>query len=147
MIYLAADHGGFELKKHIKKHLTLEGFDFEDVGAHEFDANDDYPDYAIDAANKVSENPDENKAILMCRSGVGEAIVANKLKGVRATLSWDVKHAKMSREHNDTNVLALPADYISKEQAEQIINTWLDTKFSNEERHERRLRKILEVEK
>jgi RpiB/LacA/LacB family sugar-phosphate isomerase len=146
MIYLASDHGGFELKNHIKQSFDTVGIAYEDVGAHELDPNDDYPDYAKLAASKISQNPTDNKAILICRSGVGEVIVANKFNNVRASLSWNEEHAKKSREDDDTNVLTLPADYISKEEALNIVGTWLNTDFSNEERHTRRINKIKEIE-
>lgn len=142
MIYLASDHGGFKLKEKIKKYFEKSGIDYQDMGNLKYDENDDYPDFAIKAINKVLENPVENKAILMCKSGTGELMVANRFKGIRATLSWNKKHARKSREDDNTNVLALPAEYIKPKQAIGIINSWLNTKFSGAERHIRRLKKI-----
>lgn len=147
MIYLAADHGGYNLKEEIKEHFDSVGISYEDVGAHTLDPNDDYPNYAKQAAQKISEKPEENKAVLICRSGVGESIVANKFKNVRAGLSWTAEHAEKSREHDNTNVLALPADYVTTEEALNIVGTWLNTDFTNEERHVRRINKIKEIEK
>lgn len=145
MIYLAADHGGFKYKNKLKKHLDETPYEYKDVGNHEFDKTDDYPDFAKRAVEGVLEDPEKNKAILFCKSGTGEVITANKYKGIRATISWNVKHAEKSREHNNTNVLAIPADYISFKKAKKIIDAWLDTKFSNKERHVRRLNKIKDL--
>lgn len=142
MIYLASDHGGFELKNQIKNHLEFRGFEVEDMGNHVYDENDDYPDFTIKAIEKVLEDPDASRAILLCRSGVGEVIMANKFKDIRATLSWTPEHARISREKNDANVLSLPADYLSIEDSIKIVNTWLASSFSQEERHVRRLKKI-----
>ena len=142
MIYLAADHGGFELKKHLLEFLKVDGYEVSDLGNSEFDPADDYPDFAIKAIRKVLENPTENKAVLACRSGTGEVILANRFHGIHATNSSSVQHAKMSREHNDTNVLALPADYVDQKTAEEIVSVWLSTKFSGDERYVRRLKKI-----
>ncbi len=147
MIYLAADHGGFSLKEEVKAAFDGVGLTYEDMGAFELAPDDDYPDYAIPAAKKVSENPRENKAILFCRSGTGEVIVANKFRGVRATLSWNTEHAKKAREHEDANVLAIPADYIDINTTKEIIGAWLNTDFSKAERHVRRLKKIAEIDK
>ncbi|OGC47773.1 hypothetical protein A2886_00525 [candidate division WWE3 bacterium RIFCSPHIGHO2_01_FULL_42_13] len=147
MIYLAADHGGFSLKEEIKAAFDGVGLAYEDLGAFDLVPDDDYPDYAIPAAKKVSESPKENKAILFCRSGTGEVIVANKFRGVRATLSWSTEHAKLSREKNDCNVLAIPADFIDINTAKEIIGAWLNTDFSKDERHIRRLKKIAEIDK
>lgn len=147
MIYLAADHGGYNLKEEIKKGFDEAGISYEDLGAHKLTPDDDYPDFAIPAAKKVSEDPENNKAILICRSGTGEVIVANKFPNVRASLSWNVEHAKKSREHENANVLSLPADYISSDEAKEIVGSWLNTDFSNADRHKRRLQKIAQVEK
>lgn len=147
MIILAADHGGFDLKEKIKTHLEGLGKQVLDVGNHKLEKSDDYPDFAIKAAEKVLENPDINRGILCCRSGTGEVIIANRYPGIRATISWTPEHAKKSREHNNTNVIALPADYISTEEAIKITDTWLKTEFSDEKRHNRRLRKIRNIPK
>lgn len=145
MIYLAADHGGFKYKNKLKEHLDDTPYDYKDVGNLEYDKTDDYPDFAKKAVEGVLEDPEKNRGILLCKSGTGEIITANKFKGIRATLSWNVKHAKKSREHNNTNVLAIPADYISFKKTKNIVDEWLETKFSDKERHIRRLEKIKDL--
>ena len=142
MIYLGADHRGFQLKEEIKKFLAEKNYQFEDMGNLAYDPNDDYTDFAKLVAKKVSEKPEENKGILICGSGVGVDIVANKFKGVRSALADDVQTAKQSREHDDTNVLSLPADEVNFEIAKQIITVWLETPFSNGEKYKRRIGKI-----
>ncbi len=147
MIYLASDHGGYKLKEHLKKYLKAEKVEFEDVGAKKLLKNDDYPDYAKVASQKVSRNPMRDVAILICRSGQGVCIVANKFKNVRAALVWNTMEAKMSRNDDMTNVLCLPSDYISYNMAENIVDVWLNTAYSTETRHLRRVKKISDLEK
>lgn len=149
MLYLGADHGGFALKENLKGWLSKVGYQFEDLGNTVLDPQDDYPDFAAAVACKVSENPGENRGILFCRSGVGADIVANKFKGVRCALIWSDNEAlvQQSRQHDGTNVLSLPADHLSEEQARNIVKTWLETPSATEERHLRRLRKIEELER
>lgn len=142
MIYLGADHRGFNLKEKIKKYLENLNYKVVDLGNKIFDPNDDYPDFGKAVAFKVAKNPVKDKGILLCGSGNGMAIVANKEKGVRAVLVFNEKMAKFSREHDDANVLALPADFLKFETAKKIVKTWLETKFSGEKRHIRRLKKI-----
>ena len=142
MIYLGADHRGYNLKDDIKNFLAEKNYQFEDMGNFTYDKNDDYTDFAKLVAQKVSEKPEENKGILICGSGVGVDIVANKFKGVRSALADDVQTAKQSREHDDTNVLSLPADEVNFEIAKQIITVWLETPFSNGEKYKRRINKI-----
>ncbi|MFA5932876.1 MAG: RpiB/LacA/LacB family sugar-phosphate isomerase [Microgenomates group bacterium] len=145
MIYLASDHGGFELKEQIKDWLKDNNYQYEDLGAKTLDPGDDYPDFVIPLAQKISAEPD-NFGIILGRSGNGEAIVANKVKGVRAALAFNEKMAQMAREHNDANVLSIGADYLSVEEVEKIVKTFLETPFSEVERHVRRLKKIEELE-
>ncbi len=147
MIYIGADHGGYKLKEQIKKFLAKKKLDFDDVGAKTLDKNDDYPDYAKLVAKKVSQNPLRNVGILICRSGQGVCIVANKFDHVRAALVWNTKEAEMSRTDDMTNVLCLPSDYISQKEAESIVDVWLNTKYSTETRHIRRVKKISVLEK
>lgn len=142
MIYLGADHGGFELKQHILSWLAEWGMPYEDVGAHEFDAADDYPQFAFAVAEKVAVNPQEHRGILACRSAGGVIIAANKLKGIRAVAVADVKSAQHSREHNDANVIGLSGDWMTLEQAKDTVKVWLTTPFSNDERHLRRIQQI-----
>lgn len=146
MIYLGSDHGGYELKEEIKKFLTAENHPFEDLGPMELTPGDDYFDYAAPVAQKVSANPLVDTGILMCRSGQGVNIVANKFKGVRAALVWNTKEAQMSRIDDLANVLSLPADYISVAEAKNIVKTWLETPMGTEDRHLRRIKKIENLE-
>lgn len=145
MIYLGADHRGFELKEVLKKRLIEEGLEVTDLGNDHPDPNDDYVDFATKVAHAVSEFP-ENRGILLCGSGVGVDIVANKIDGVRCALASDQRTAIQSREHEDANVLALPADKLESELAYEIIKAFLNTEFSGEGRHERRLEKIEVIE-
>lgn len=147
MIYIGADHGGYKLKEHLKKFLNRQKLEFSDLGAKTLRAGDDYPDYAKQVAKKVSQNPMRNVGILICRSGQGVCIVANKFEHVRAALVWNTKEAEMSRKDDMANVLCLPSDYISQKDAEKIVDVWLKTPFSAEARHVRRVKKISAVEK
>lgn len=154
MIYIGADHGGYKLKEHIKKFLVKEWnrksggqqLELKDLGASKFKDGDDYPDYAARVAKQVSANPLANLGILICRSGQGVCIVANKFKGVRAVLVWNELEAKMSRNDDMSNVLCLPSDYIDTKMAEKIVKAWLETPFSTEQRHMRRVKKISALE-
>lgn len=144
MIYLAADHRGFELKEKIKNWLTEWGYEFQDFGAFEYNQEDDYPDFVRKAAEKVSENPEQDKAIILGGSGQGEAMVANRHKGARAAVFYGGTEEiiKLSREHNDANILSLGTFFLDEETAKKVIKLWLDTPFSGEERHIRRINKI-----
>ena len=153
MIYLGADHAGFELKEKIKEDLLKKGHEVEDLGAHTPDKNDDYPDYAKAVAEKVAADG-TSKGILLCGSAEGVCIAANKVKGIRAVPVWDSLIAQKTREHDDANVLCLsggqtlePIPGTSFEEAQEIVETWLKTPFSGEERHIRRINKIHDLEK
>lgn len=143
-LLLASDHAGFELKEKIKERLTKEGYIIEDVGPTEHDPGDDYPDCIAPAARLVSESPGELKAIIFGKSGQGEAMVANRFKNVRATVFYGgpEKIIRLSREHNDANVLSLAAGFLDEREALLAIKKWLDTDFSGDERHKRRILKI-----
>jgi len=145
MIYLGADHGGYELKEVIKQFLTENNLTFEDLGADNLNPQDDYPDFIIPVAQKVASNPN-SLGIILGKSGNGEAIAANKVKGVRAAVCLNEQMAKKAKEHNNANVLSLGADYISMVEAKNIVKVFLDTPFSNEERHIRRIEKIKKIE-
>lgn len=147
MIYLGADHRGYKLKESLKIYLKELNFEFEDLGALEIVPDDDYPDYSIKVAQKVSQNPKENLGILICGSGIGVDIVANKFKDVRSGLIFNPEQARMSRNDDNTNVLSLSADFIEQDLAKEIVRIWLETPFSWLERHARRLEKIKEIEK
>ena len=151
-IVLGADHGGFELKESIKKFLQEQEYELEDAGNVEFDREDDYVDFAEKVAREVGGEGSEIgqrkiMGVLMCRSAAGMVIAANKIGGVRAVAAFDVKSARHSREHNDANVLALSGDWLSEEKAKSTLKEWLEVPYSNAERHTRRLRKILDMEK
>lgn len=146
-IYLGADHRGFDLKEKIKEWLKDKGYSVEDLGAYSLNPEDDYPDFAFAVAKKVSGNPEEDRGILFCGSGAGMDIAANKIKSIRATVVWDVESAKRAREHNNANVISLAADWTPPEAAGKILRAFLETPFSGEERHVRRLKKIEEIEK
>lgn len=148
MIYLATDHAGFELKEKIKSFLAKEGYEVQDFGAYTLDPEDDYPDFISKAAEAVSKNP-QDKAIILGGSGQGEAIVANKFPGVRAAVYYggQTEMPKLTREHNDTNILSLGARFLTEEDAFKAVKLFLDTPFSNQERHNKRINKIREFEK
>ena len=147
IIYLASDHAGFELKEKIKKHLLEQGMEFEDMGAFSVDPDDDYPDFIIPAAQKVAENPDHNRAIVIGGSGQGEAIAANKVKGVRALLYYGgtLDIVRVARQHNNANVLSLGARFVTWEEVKEAIQIWCKTEFEGG-RHERRVEKINKLE-
>lgn len=141
MIYISSDHGGFPLKNYLIATLNKTGVSLDDLGPKELNNEDDYQDFAINLVEKVKENT-ENRGILICRNGVGMSIVANRFKGIRAALSWSVEHAKSSRQHNNSNVLVLPADYLNETDAAEMVKAWVKTPFENVERRIRRLEKL-----
>jgi len=145
MIYLGADHAGYNLKEELKKYLKELGLDFEDMGNKTADVSDDYPDFAVKVAQKVIENGE--KGILICGTGLGMCLAANKIKGIRAAVCWDEFTALQSREHLDANILCLGGRAIDLETTKKIVRIWLETEFSGEERHKRRLGKIKDMEK
>ncbi len=145
-IILGADHGGFETKEKIKEYLLANNFEIVDAGNLVYDAKDDYPDFAISVAKKISADEAE-KGIIICGSGVGACIAANKVKGVRACVCHDVYSAHQGVEHDDMNVLCLGGRIIGIETAKEIVLSFANAKFSNEERHKRRLEKVLKLEK
>lgn len=144
-VYIASDHGGYHLKDELRRYLSELGHAVEDMGAHEMNPEDDYPDFVFPTGERVAQNPG-SMGIVIGRSGNGEAIAANKVKGIRAALCWNEEVAKKAREHNDANVLSLGADYIDQETAKSIVKTFLETPFSGEERHKRRIEKISSYE-
>ena len=141
MVYLGADHGGFELKEKIKSWLSHWGYIFEDCGNTVYDKEDDYPDFAFRVAKKVAFSTD-SKGVLVCRSAAGMVIAANKARGVRAVSVFNAEMAKHSREHNDANIIGLSADFSTEIELKNILKVWLETPFSNEGRHKRRIEKI-----
>lgn len=145
MIYISSDHRGLILKDHIVSELTKRDIEITDMGPKSLDPEDDYPDYASLVAKKVQEN-DQDKGIVICANGVGVSITANKFSGIRASLSWTPEHAQSSRKDDNSNILALPSDYITKENALETALSWINTPFSNEDRHIRRINKIKDIE-
>ncbi len=140
-LYIASDHGGFNLKEAIIKFLTSKGIAVTDMGPYIPEPSDNYPDYVLPVMKNLQEDTTA-KAILICRNGVGVSMLANKFKGIRAALSWNAQHAKSARLDDNSNVLALPADYISELEAQEIVQAWLTTEFSGEERHVKRLQEV-----
>jgi ribose 5-phosphate isomerase B len=144
-IYLAADHAGFYLKEKVKIFLERHSYEIEDLGAFDYEKEDDYPKIIEKAARKVAE--DENsKGIVFGKSGAGEAIVANKIKGIRAVIGFSRENVELSREHNDCNILSFGSHFTDEHKALILTRAFLETKFSGEERHVRRINQIKELE-
>jgi ribose 5-phosphate isomerase B len=144
-IFLGSDHRGFHLKEKIKKYLAKLGVEFEDLGNKKFDPYDDYPDFAFLVAKKVAEG--KGMGILICGSGEGMAITANKVKNIRAAVAFSPKQIKLLREKNDINILALSSDWTKEGVVKKIVKTFLETKFKKIKRHQRRIDKIKKIEK
>ena len=142
-IAIACDHGGYALKEAVKAHLTEKGYEAVDFGTNSTDSCD-YPDYAAPAAKAVAGGECE-KGIVICTTGIGVSIVANKVKGIRCALCSDPLSAEMTRRHNDTNMLAMGAGIIGQNLAMDIVDTWLATEFEGG-RHQRRVDKIMALE-
>lgn len=163
-LFLASDHAGFELKEKLKVFLRENSYDAKDFGAESFNGDDDYPDFISKAAEMVSQDPENSKAIVLGGSGQAEAMVANKFPNVRCALFYspvapqqaaDIEGRKsddpfeiikLSREHNNTNMLSIGARFVSEEEAKLAVKIWLTTPFSEGERHIRRINKIKEIE-
>ena len=149
-IYLGSDHGGFKLKESIKKYLKKSGYTVVDKGNTKLAPKDDYPDYGYKAAKAVSKTKN-SRGILFCGSAEGICIVANKVKGIRAVAVWDLTNARLSREHNDANVLCLGAKVVEANAALKMVKIWLETEFEGAqegfERHKRRVNKFTDIEK
>ena len=137
MISIGSDHGGYELKMTVIDHLKAKGIECKDYGCYSLDSCD-YPEFGRAAAKAVAEGECE-KGIVICTTGIGISITANKVKGIRCALCTNTELAKMTRLHNNSNMLALGASVVSEELAMEIVDTFLDTEFSNEERHIRRI--------
>ena len=144
-ISVACDHGALDLKNAVKTHLESKGFEVMDFGCHTLESCD-YPDMIAPAAQAVA-NGQCDKGIVLCTTGIGASIVANKVKGVRCALLSDVLSARMTRLHNDTNVMALGAGIVGKNLALEIVDVWVGTEFSGDERHQRRINKLMDLEK
>ena len=162
-VYLGTDHAGFDLKEKVKMHLEEKGYEVVDCGAHEFDKEDDYPDFIGKAAEAVSKDP-QSFGIVLGGSGQGEAIVANKIPGVRCALFYALavppgamdasgktstdpyEMLRLTRAHNDSNMLSLGARFLTEEQSIQAVDTFLEAPFSGEQRHVRRIHKVAAIE-
>lgn len=142
-ILIASDHAGFNLKEDLKKHLINKGLGVKDLGTDSLESCD-YPAYAGALAELISKKR-YSRGILICKTGIGNSIVANRFFGVRASLCYNVETARLTREHNDSNVLVLGAGFVSSKEAKKILDVWLDTKFLGG-RHRRRLNLLKEIE-
>ena len=148
-IYIGTDHAGFELKEELKIFLEKLGCEVEDKGAYEFNEADDYPDFIFPVVKAVAEDIARDlgsRGIVIGGSGQGEAIVANKVKGIRAAVVYDEYSSEMSRKHNDANIISLGNRTLTISKAKELVKLWLETPFSNEERHKRRIEKIKAIE-
>lgn len=136
-IILASDHAGFELKNKIKDFLNQEGFQVEDLGAHVYEENDNYPELILPAAMRVISDPVNIGAIVFGKSGQGEAIICNRLPGARAVVYYgqNLEIIRLAREHNNSNILSIGAGFVGFEEAREAIRLWISTPFSNEKRH------------
>lgn len=143
-ISIACDHGALALKNVVKDHLQQKGYEVEDFGTYTADSCD-YPDYAAAAARAVASGECE-KGIVLCTTGIGVSISANKIPGIRCALLSDPWSARMTRLHNDTNMMALGAGVVGQNLALEIVDTWLETEFSGEQRHQRRIDKLMALE-
>jgi len=144
-IHLGCDHAGFELKEKVAQHLKSKGHEVIDHGAKTYDALDDYPVFCFLAAKGAAQDP-SSLAIVMGGSGNGEQIAANKIKGVRAALAWSVETAKLAREHNNANVIGIGGRMHSESESLAIVDAFINSNFSNDERHMRRINQISEYE-
>ena len=144
-IAMACDHGAVELKNKLKAHLQEKGMEVVDFGTHTTDSCV-YPDYIAPAAQAVASG-ECDRGIVLCTTGIGVSIVANKIKGIRCALLSDTMTARLTREHNDTNMMALGAGVTGPMLAQEIVDVWLATDFSHSERHQRRIDKVMALEK
>ena len=144
-IHIGSDHAGLELKAELIKHLTSSGHEVIDHGPHEYDALDDYPDFCIPAAEAVAIDS-ASLGIVLGGSGNGEQIAANKVKGIRAALAWSIETAKLAKEHNNANVIAVGGRMHEISFVKEIIDAFISEPFSNDDRHVRRIKKIADFE-
>lgn len=146
LIHFGADHGGYNLKESLKSFVGDKGYEIVDAGNTTYDESDDYPDFAAAVAGEVSEDPDHRRGIVICKSGVGVDIVANKFRGVRSVLGMSPDHVFAARNDDDVNVLSLAAEFATPEDAENMVKIFLATPFDTAERRVRRLDKIKEID-
>lgn len=150
-IHIGSDHAGYELKEEIIRFLELKEYEVIDHGAYELDPEDDYPDFILPVALAVNEDTN-SRGIILGGSGQGEAMVANRVQGIRATVFYgepaysDESIINLSRQHNDANILSIGARFVTEEEALEAIDMWLETAFSGDEKHTRRITKIDEID-
>ncbi|MEV0326659.1 ribose-5-phosphate isomerase [Micromonospora echinospora] len=144
-VYLGSDHAGFELKVHLANHLATQGYELVDVGPHAFDPDDDYPAFCLHTGDRVVRDPG-SLGVVIGGSGNGEQIAANKIAGVRAALAWNIDTAQLARQHNDANVVAVGARQHTLDEATAIVEAFLGTPFSGNERHARRIAQVAAYE-
>ncbi|MFF4877593.1 ribose-5-phosphate isomerase [Micromonospora sp. NPDC000668] len=144
-VYLGSDHAGFELKVHLANYLAKQGYDVVDVGPHGYDPDDDYPAFCLHTGDRVVAD-ETGLGVVIGGSGNGEQIAANKVAGVRAALAWSVETAQLARQHNDANVVAVGARQHTLDEATAIVEAFLSTPFSGNERHSRRIAQVAEYE-
>lgn len=146
LIYLGADHAGFDMKNSIKHHLELQGYEVEDLGAHQLDPADDYPEFASAVASAVRQNPN-SLGILSCGNAGGITIAANKFSGIRAGIGYSIEAAKTMRTDDDANIISIPGRLEVVDDPLAIVDTFLQTSFSEAPRHIRRLKQVKKLEK
>jgi len=142
---IASDHGGYKLKKRLVRFIENElKLDVTDMGPHEYEETDDYPDYVVPLAEKVSK--EGGRGIVICRNGIGVCVATNKVHGVRCGIGYNIEVAESMMKDDNTNILALAADHLSEDHAMAVVKKWLETEFSEAEKHVRRLSKVTELE-
>ena len=146
MIYIGSDHRGYNLKEYLKDYLSKTKIPFKDVGNHKFDPEDDYPDFAFKVAREVAKDIQHHTGVMICGSGLGMVVAANKVKNIRSGLAVNEWFAQHGKENDDLNVLAMAADKTDFSLAEKILKTWLGSKFIDEPKYQRRIEKINKAE-
>lgn len=146
VIYFGADHGGFALKETLRDFVREAGYEVYDFGAASYQKDDDFPDFAKAVAEKVSQEPERSRGVLLCRSGVGMDIVANKFRNVRSVLGISPDQVYAARHDDSANVLSIAADITQENDAKKMVQIFLETPFAGEERYMRRLEKIMHIE-
>lgn len=144
-IAIGADHGGYTAKAPVRELLESQGHEVIDLGAHSYDAVDDYPDFAKAVAECVAAQR-ADRGVMLCGSGVGAAVAANKVRGIRASVCHDTYSAHQGVEHDDMNVLCMGARIVGEELVKEIVDSFVSAEFSGEDRHKRRMQKVLDME-
>lgn len=146
-VFIGADHRGFALKEKLKTWLSEKGYEVEDCGNTQFDKDDDYPDFGANVAKKVQESGESGRGIVICGSGIGISMAASKFNGVRCAIGINPDHVFHGRDADNINILALAPDYTDERIMEEMVIKFLETQFSNEDRHKRRISKVASFEK